>query len=978
MKQLTIIAYMEESYAKEDLFISLGKQEIFDPQRSDGLFREIPQIQCIVLDASGKKENETVLRQLVPEHVSLEYINCDGKNIAQCYNGAMEKITGEYVSFVDIDSRYSPKAIWHLCEILEDAEIPVENKKCVCIKPIYVRPDGMEIVYRTYPGVNGVTDISENASKADLCLYSYFIESSIAKTLSFAEQFPTECRTLYCMELMEQLKRYTGKNGPSIRYIHPLEDAKGQFEGQHHKEWYTATLLECYLPFIEKRLKDKRLTDATEAALLYLIYIRLSYNIGASDNEVLSEVEVQEFMEAVYKVCSRLSFDTLLLQNKVKNQKYAAWIMWELIEQKIKRCQYDYRISLLDGCVILRVTDETGKNTRYQLYNFNTMKATVSTIDYENHNLYLSFSFNMLPAVVHELKPEVSVTSGSIEETEIYNKIICFGKTVANPTIYRACVPVDEKKTFQQFRFQVKVNGETINLSCNFSKRPASRLTASCSENYWQFSGNRVIQYQPSKNRFIVEKCTQTELMVVEQNFCRAIKMDQTLTEKEKTDLIELRREYWKEKYAGTVKKPIWITYDKLYKGGDNGEYMFHYVREHCPDIDIYYFLTEQSADYERLKSDDHVLIHGSMEARLKVLQAQVILATHTNTMSGCGFTLPSEKRYLKNLYDASVVCIQHGLTVQDIAIWQNILSDNTKLYCCASQNEIKNIMQPEYGYSDKEIRLTGLARYDGLINNDQKQILITPTWRRNLVNAGSSGNVRAKNNFFKESEYFRIYNSLINDKRLIECAKKNHYRIMYLIHPTLSAQIDDFDKNDYVDIVAAAGDMSYEKVLTESSLMVTDYSGVQFDFAYMRKPILYYHPASLPPHYTESIAFHYDSMGFGPIIDAHDTLVDQICDYMENGCKINDYYRNRADAFFAFDDTDNCKRITTAVKQYTGSLEQSDMSDVDVCDKYDLIQEPGKMNWQQLLTKTKKSIPRRAINKAKRIVKKVTTKKGV
>ena len=89
--------------------------------------------------------------------------------------------------------------------------------------------------------------------------------------------------------------------------------------------------------------------------------------------------------------------------------------------------------------------------------------------------------------------------------------------------------------------------------------------------------------------------------------------------------------------------------------------------------------------------------------------------------------------------------------------------------------------MQPEYGYSDKEIRLTGLARYDGLINNDQKQILITPTWRRNLVNAGSSGNVRAKNNFFKESEYFRIYNSLINDKRLIECAKKNHYRMIRL-----------------------------------------------------------------------------------------------------------------------------------------------------------------------------------------------------
>ena len=34
---------------------------------------------------------------------------------------------------------------------------------------------------------------------------------------------------------------------------------------------------------------------------------------------------------------------------------------------------------------------------------------------------------------------------------------------------------------------------------------------------------------------------------------------------------------------------------------------------------------------------------------------------------------------------------------------------------------------------------------------------------------------------------------------------------------------------------------ISYEDLLTESSLMVTDYSGVQFDFAYMKKPIIYY-----------------------------------------------------------------------------------------------------------------------------------------
>lgn len=51
-----------------------------------------------------------------------------------------------------------------------------------------------------------------------------------------------------------------------------------------------------------------------------------------------------------------------------------------------------------------------------------------------------------------------------------------------------------------------------------------------------------------------------------------------------------------------------------------------------------------------------------------------------------------------------------------------------------------------------------------------------------------------------------------------------------------MSAQLEDFDRNDYVELIPATGDMSYEKILTESSLMVTDYSGVQFDFAYQRQ----------------------------------------------------------------------------------------------------------------------------------------------
>ena len=967
MKTLTIVAYIGQEYTELDLINSLKKQEIFSEEKTKGKFKEIPYIQCIIMDSVGEEGAGERFRQNQNEQLVIDYELCKGESIAQCYNHAMNKIKGEYVAFVDIDSIYSPKAIWHLCEILENDEIADDEKKCVCIKPVYVRPDGNENVYKIYPGTNGVRDVSENTMGVNLCLYSYFIRKSVLEKMSFHEDFPVECRTLFCVELLEKIEKYDCKNGPSIRYFHPLEDAKGLFGAQHHKEWYTKTIRECYIPFLLERKEKNNLTYATEAVFFFFLYIRFSYNVVAADNEVLSETEINEFRDAAYELCSLLSFETLLLQYKVKNQKYASWLLWKFMEAKILFNNASYKLSVVDGTVFLRVTDQNGQNSRYALYNFNTCKATVYVIDYEEDKLTIDLSLEMLPEIITEqLHPEITVTNGTVNETQIYNEKIYFGRKIGNPAICRAVIPIMKGREYQQFRFQVKLGEESCNLICNFAKKPAARLTASCSENYWHFGGNRILQYQPAKQRFIVEKCTQTELMSVEQNYCRAIKLDRSLTPQERVDLIEMRRAYWKEK-TNLSQKPIWITYDKLYKGGDNGEYLFHYIRKNCPDVDIYYLLTETSADYQRLKEDDHVLIHGTKEAKLKVLQAQLILATHTNTMSGCGFTTEGEKRYLKNLYNAEIVCIQHGLTVQDIAIWQNIVCDNTKLYCCASKNEIKNILQPSYGYTQKEVRLTGLARYDGLVSKDERQILITPTWRRNLVNAGSSGNVRAKNNFFKDTEYFKIYNNLINDERLIACAKKYNYRIMYLIHPTLSAQIDDFDKNEYVDIVAAAGDMSYEKVLTESSLMITDYSGVQFDFAYMRKPVLYYHPASLPPHYTESIAFQYASMGFGPMIDNHEELVSQICAYMEKDCSMDPFYRKRADEFFAFSDTDNCKRITDAIMEYAKELESKKYDVMAKSDKYDLMKpEPVEKVVKQSVSGKMKKIVKGLLHRGK------------
>ena len=98
--------------------------------------------------------------------------------------------------------------------------------------------------------------------------------------------------------------------------------------------------------------------------------------------------------------------------------------------------------------------------------------------------------------------------------------------------------------------------------------------------------------------------------------------------------------------------------------------------------------------------------------------------------------------------------------------------------------------------------------------------------------------------------------------------------------------------------------------------LMVTDFSGIQFDFAYMRKPLVYIHHKDIPQHYEEG-SFFYDTMAFGEITHDNEELIDVLISYMESGCKMKEEYVRRADDFFYFRDHKNCSRIYKEMIEY-------------------------------------------------------------
>ena len=112
--------------------------------------------------------------------------------------------------------------------------------------------------------------------------------------------------------------------------------------------------------------------------------------------------------------------------------------------------------------------------------------------------------------------------------------------------------------------------------------------------------------------------------------------------------------------------------------------------------------------------------------------------------------------------------------------------------------------------------------------------------------------------------------------------------------------------------IVADFNHYDVQQHLKESQLLITDYSSVFFDFAYMRKPCVYYQfdeAQFRAGHYRKGY-FDYREMGFGEVLTEHGALIATVISYLECGCQMKAEYACRTDDFFPLHDASNCKRI--------------------------------------------------------------------
>lgn len=779
--------------------------------------------------------------------------------------------------------------------------------------PISIQPDGSRKPYLPFAAGNYHRSNSRY-DRFSMYLPGYLISSELAEPLSFEEEAPADGDMLYLIRVLFSGKDYMLTDLP-LTSEEPFECDYYNYRRQFDTAWYTETMEKVYLPLLEEHPRS----DFIKTMVMYQIGIRFACNRNDRSKNLLQGEALNDFFRVLSQVMERIS-DNIIVTYNINGMgmlpKYMGLVF--------------LRIKYQDPELMPTITnDGTSGNyaavyRRALLDTRATLKLAITCMDYDKTTKELVIDGKINNANVFDPRSiRCAACFGNrvkaVKPTQIYSLEKYFGLSVFKDYTFQIRLRAKElKQAGGAITFRFRYGHIQTTLPIVFPKME-SKLVDKFPHSYWQFS-DYIMTYDNAKRALRLTQRSSRKALKLElglyRDFLRTAGNKHEKKRAVKSIALRLAYLFTRPFYR---KRQIWLTFDQLFKGGDNGEYFFRYVADHHADkVDMYYIANPDCADYKRLaKTYKNLLPFNSLKAKLIAMHATCVFATRVDVKQYCGFG-PQLEYYHRGLLNYDVFCLQHGLTIQRIAQYQNRLFDNTKLYFCVSPNEVENLKHPVYGYDPETLLLTGAPRYDPLVSDDKRQILIAPTWRRN-VTAGTNrkGHQHEYSINFKETEYFRIYNGLINNKELIDCARETGYRIIYLVHPILSPQVGDFHGPEQVTIMAGAnGDVSYETMMRQSSLMLTDHSGIQFDFAYMRKPLVYYHPDTLPPQYDAG-GMDYETQAFGPVCKNEEQVVQALCAAMRRDCRMEDEYRARADRFFAYDDHNNCQRIFEAAAKH-------------------------------------------------------------
>jgi CDP-glycerol glycerophosphotransferase (TagB/SpsB family) len=361
-------------------------------------------------------------------------------------------------------------------------------------------------------------------------------------------------------------------------------------------------------------------------------------------------------------------------------------------------------------------------------------------------------------------------------------------------------------------------------------------------------------------------------------------------------------------------RRHLWLLCEYAKEAQDNAFALFRYLRKNRPEIDAVYAIDRRSPARETVEAIGPTVRFGSLKHWIYYLAAEVNISSQKGGKPNAAvcYLLEVVLGVLKNRR----VFLQHGVTKDDLPF---LHAENARLslFCCAAKPEYEFI-RDTFGYAPGVVRYTGFCRFDDLLNAvaDPDLILILPTWRMWLERDCKTDAA------FRESEYFKGWDAFLNDPALDALLKETGKRAVFCVHRNVSRYETCFTSASARVAVKKWDEVSVPALLRSAALLVTDFSSVYMDFAFMKKPVVYYQfdretyrKGHLPTGY-----FDYGRDGFGPIAETEKDAIGAMRRIVENGLLMEPQYEERVDRFFTLRDANSSERTTEAIKEMIGT----------------------------------------------------------
>lgn len=358
--------------------------------------------------------------------------------------------------------------------------------------------------------------------------------------------------------------------------------------------------------------------------------------------------------------------------------------------------------------------------------------------------------------------------------------------------------------------------------------------------------------------------------------------------------------------------RDFWLICEDKNEARDNGYWLYKYIIQNHPKQKVAYAINKKCVDYKKVKDLGKIISFGSLAHWFWYIVADKNISSQKNGKPNAAVCYLCEvilKMRKKNRY-----FLQHGVTINNVTF---VHYKNSYFYrfITATKPEY-NYINKKFGYPENYVSLSGFCRFDGLMDAkvNKDQILVMPTWRQ-WISKGVECKEIEGSDVFEETNYFKQWQAFLNNEEIDKLLNKYNKKIVFYPHRNMQKFINSFSSKSKNITIANSTDFDVQTLLKESALLITDYSSVFFDFAYMNKPIIFYQfdeKIFRKYQYTEGY-FDYHDNPLGDWCGSVEDVVMLLEQNFKNGLERQN--KEELENYFAFRDKNNCERNYLMIK---------------------------------------------------------------